>query len=59
MSEREFYLQGIECDLLENQLVHDFSDAARNKRSAKRTLPVDVEEFTIIIGQNTLIPVGA
>ncbi|KAK6028967.1 hypothetical protein OSTOST_04928, partial [Ostertagia ostertagi] len=46
--------KGIECDLPEGKLS---APEQRTKRSAaKRTLPVEIEEYTIIIGENTLIP---
>ncbi|ETN85503.1 hypothetical protein NECAME_01392 [Necator americanus] len=49
-------LQSVECDLLGEEPVKDFENV-RTRRSAKRTLPLELEEYTIILGQNTLIPV--
>ncbi|EYC28253.1 hypothetical protein Y032_0008g61 [Ancylostoma ceylanicum] len=47
----------VECDVLGEEPVKDYENV-RTRRSAKRTLPLELEEYTIILGQNTLIPVG-
>ncbi|VDO30009.1 unnamed protein product [Haemonchus placei] len=48
-------IMSVECELPEVPLKKP--DERTKRSAAKRTLPVEVEEYTIIIGDNTLIPV--
>ncbi|KAL6730469.1 hypothetical protein Aduo_001444 [Ancylostoma duodenale] len=48
-------LVSVECDILGEEPVEDYENV-RTRRSAERTLPLELEEYTIILGQNTLIP---
>ncbi|VDM81120.1 unnamed protein product, partial [Strongylus vulgaris] len=46
----------LECEVLGEEPVRDYESVRTKRSSAKRTLPLEIEEYTIILGQNTLIP---
>ncbi|PAV77527.1 hypothetical protein WR25_02552 [Diploscapter pachys] len=50
-------LMRIECNFSEPQKIPDIPDTTRYRRSPKlKELPTDLEDYTIILGQDTIVP---